>query len=146
MIAKCGGKAIASTYVRGCLSEVILELLSRFCQVELLELPAECMFSGIKVMGGIYHHMPRDCAYVEISQGFYVLQPGFIDCQCFYCNGDISCRFSLQKSICTSRGHKKVENHMDLESIKKLVERLASLPRNFLWCIDQEDKLYIYEI
>lgn len=146
MIAKCGERVIASIYVRTCVSEVVLELLNRFCRVELHELPAECVFSGVKVVGGVHHYVPKGCTYVEVSQGFYVLQPGFIDCQCFYCNGDISCRFSLQKSICTSRGREKIGNHVALEDIKKLVGRLASLPGNLLWCVDREGKLHTYEL
>jgi hypothetical protein len=146
LIAKCGEKVIASTYVRHCVSEVLLELLNRFCQVAPLELPTECVVSGIKVTGGSYNYMPRDCTYVEISQGFYVLQPGAIDAQCFYCDGDISCRFSLQRRICSSKGYDKVGNHIDLETIRKLVERIVSLPGNFMWCVNQENRLFTYEI
>lgn len=135
-VGHCRSGTIAFLYAEACLDEAVLKLLDRLCGVELEEGTWRCAYSGIKVSSGVPQLVPSGCTYFEVSQGYYVgLLPGYIDAQCIYCQGDLRCRYSLQRRICTGSETKEAPDHIDVEFIKEIAQRLLGIEGDFVWCL-----------
>ncbi len=100
------------------------------------------MLSGVKISGGTPYHVRGGCAYLEISQGYYVgLMPGYVDAQCLYCGGELRCRYGLQRRVCSESGPVEAAVHLDVEDIGELVRKLSGVEGDFVWCVTRSGEV-----
>ncbi|MEM2007044.1 MAG: hypothetical protein QW154_05355 [Sulfolobales archaeon] len=142
VISYCSSGTIAFTYVETCVNRSIVDLIKRLCETEVEEEPWECLFSGVKISEGLPNQFPQGCSYFEASQGYYIgLLPGYIDVQCVYCQGELRCRYGLQKIVCSESGSKLAVSRTDLEYVKELAVRLLKTEGDFVWCVTRSGEI-----
>ncbi|MEM1622760.1 MAG: hypothetical protein QW543_01290 [Sulfolobales archaeon] len=136
VISYCSSGIIAFIYADTCIDRTIVGLVSSLCQTEVEKGPWECLISGIKISKELPLNIPQGCTYFEFSQGYYIgLLPGYIDVQCVYCQGELRCRYGLQKTACFGSRTETVVSHIDLEYVKELIMKLLKIKGDFIWCI-----------